>query len=152
MTDSTLVVAGICVLSAGTYACRLSGRVLRQRITFPPRAEQLLAAGAVVMLAALVATTALTKGHGFAGYARPAGVLAGGVLAWRKAPFLVIVLTAAAVTAVLRLAGVPWSSGLLRQVALHRLHLGRERPGHAGLQVGLQHQADPRRPGRDRLH
>ena len=53
-----------------------------------------------------VATTALTKGHGFAGYARPAGVLAGGLLAWRKAPFLVIVLAAAAVTAGLRLLGV----------------------------------------------
>jgi branched-subunit amino acid transport protein len=107
MTDSTLLVAGLCVLSAGTFACRLSGHLLRQRITFPPRAEQLLAAGAVVMLAALVATTALTKGHGFAGYARPAGVLAGGVLAWRKAPFLVIVLAAAAVTAGVRLLGVP---------------------------------------------
>jgi len=107
VTDTTLLVAGICTLSAGTYAFRLSGRVLRERITFPPRAEQLLAAGAVVMLAALVATTALTKGHGFAGYARPAGVLVGGVLAWRKAPFLVIVLAAAAVTALLRLLGVP---------------------------------------------
>ena len=106
MTDSTLVVAGICVLSAGTYACRLSGRVLRQRITFPPRAEQLLAAGAVVMLAALVATTALTKGHGFAGYARPAGVLAGGLLAARRAPFLVAVIVAVATTATLRLIGV----------------------------------------------
>jgi branched-subunit amino acid transport protein len=107
MRDSTLLVAGLCVLSAGTFGCRLSGRLLRQRITVPPRAEQLLAAGAVVMLAALVATTALTKGHGFAGYARPGGVLAGGLLAWRKAPFLVIVLAAAAVTAVLRVLGVP---------------------------------------------
>ena len=107
MTDRTLLVAGICALSAGTYAFRLSGRVLRQRVTFPPRAERMLAAGAVVMLAALVATTALTKGYGFAGFARPAGVLVGGVLAWRKAPFLAVVLAAAAVTAVLRLLGLP---------------------------------------------
>ncbi len=107
MKDSTLLVAGICVLSAGTYACRLSGRVLRQRVTFPPRAGKLLEAAAVVMLAALVATTALTKGHGFSGYARPAGVLVGGILAWRKAPFLVIVIAAAATTAVLRLLGIP---------------------------------------------
>jgi len=61
----------------------------------------------VVMLAALVAITALTKGHGFAGLARPAGVLAGGVLAWRKAPFLVVVIAAAGITAVLRLLGLP---------------------------------------------
>ena len=107
MKDSTLVVAGMLTLSAGTYACRLSGRVLRERITFPPQAEQLLEAAAVVMLAALVATTALTKGHGFAGIARPAGVLVGGVLAWRKAPFLVVVIAAAGTTAILRLLGVP---------------------------------------------
>jgi branched-subunit amino acid transport protein len=107
MKDSTLIVAGMATLSAGTYAFRLSGRTLRQRITFPPRAERLLEAGALVMLAALVATTALTKGHGFAGLARPAGVLVGGVLAWRKAPFLVVVIAAAGTTAVLRLLGVP---------------------------------------------
>ena len=107
MKDTTLVVAGLLTLSAGTFAFRFSGPVLRQRITFPPWAERLLEVGAVVLLAALAATTALTEGHGFAGPARPAGVLAGGVLAWRKAPFLVVVLAAAAVTAVLRLLGVP---------------------------------------------
>jgi branched chain amino acid efflux pump len=105
--DSTLIVAGIATLSAGTLAFRLSGPALRQRLAFPPWAERLLEAAAVVMLAALVATTALTKGHGFAGLARPAGVLVGGVLAWRKAPFLVVVIAAAGTTAVLRLLGVP---------------------------------------------
>jgi len=104
--DPTLVVAALLTLSAGTFAVRFSGPVLRQRITFPPWAERLLEAGAVVLLAGLAATTALTEGHGFAGLARPAGVLVGGVLAWRKAPFLVVVLAAAAATAVLRLLGV----------------------------------------------
>ena len=107
MKDTTLVVAGLLTLSAGTFAFRFSGPVLRQRITFPPWAERLLEVGAVVLLAALAATTALTEGHGFAGLARPAGVLVGGVLVWRKAPFLVVVLVAAATTAVLRLLGVP---------------------------------------------
>ena len=106
MKDTTLVVAGLLTLSAGTFAFRFSGPVLRRRITFPPWAERLLEVGAVVLLAALTATTALTAGHGFAGLARPAGVLVGGVLAWRKAPFLVVVLAAAAATAVLRLLGV----------------------------------------------
>jgi hypothetical protein len=62
---------------------------------------------AVVLLAALVAIAALTQGHAFAGVARPAGVLVGGILAWRKAPFVVIVLAAAATAALLRLVGVP---------------------------------------------
>jgi len=105
--DTTLVVAGMLTLSAGTFAFRFSGPVLRERIAFPRWAERLLEVAAVVLLAALVATTALTEGHGFAGPARPAGVLVGGVLAWRKTPFLVVVLAAAGTTAVLRLLGVP---------------------------------------------
>ncbi len=104
-----MVVAGMATLAAGTYAFRFSGQALRSRISFPPRARTLLEAAAVILLAALVATTALTEGHGFSGFARPAGVLAGGVLAWRKAPFLVVVIAAAAVTALLRLLGVPLS-------------------------------------------
>jgi branched-subunit amino acid transport protein len=100
-----LLIAGLVMLAAGTYGFRLSGWVLRARVTFPPRVSRLLEAGTVVLLAALVAVTGLTAGHGFGGYARLAGVLVAGVLAWRKAPFIVIVVCAAAVTAVLRLAG-----------------------------------------------
>jgi len=106
MKDSTLVVAGMATLAAGTYVFRFSGQALRARISFPPRAKRLLEAAAVILLAALMATTALTQGHGFSGFARPVGVLVGGVLAWRKAPFLVVVIAAAAVTALLRLLGV----------------------------------------------
>ncbi|GAA2070563.1 hypothetical protein [Actinomadura alba] len=54
-----------------------------------------------------MATAALTEGHGLAGWARPAGVLAGGFLALRRAPFPVVVIAAAATTAVLRLCGLP---------------------------------------------
>jgi hypothetical protein len=39
--------------------------------------------------------------------ARPAGVLAGVIAAWRRAPFAVVVLIAAATAALLRLAGLP---------------------------------------------
>jgi branched-subunit amino acid transport protein len=105
--DTTLVVAGMATLAAGTYAFRLSGQLLRARISFPPRVTKLLEGAAVILLAALVATTALTQGHGFAGVARPVGVLVGGVLAWRKVPFLIVVIVAAGVTAGLRLLGVP---------------------------------------------
>jgi branched-subunit amino acid transport protein len=105
--EGALVLAGMATLAAGTYAFRLSGQVLRARVSVPPRVERLIETAAVVLLAALVATTALTEGHGFTGPARPAGVLVGGVLAWRRAPFAVIVIAAAATTAVLRLLGVP---------------------------------------------
>lgn len=107
MRDGALLGAGMAMLAAGTYAFRLAGQALRARISLPPRARKLLEAAAVILLTALVATTALTEGHGFSGPARPAGVLVGGILAWRKAPFLAVVLAAAVTTALLRLIGVP---------------------------------------------
>ncbi|GAA1433573.1 AzlD domain-containing protein [Streptomyces thermospinosisporus] len=100
-------IALILVLAAGTYAFRLAGPLLQGRVELPSRVQELLSAGAMVLLAALLATGALTESGGFAGWARPAGVLAGGVLAWRRAPFAVVVLAAAGTAAVLRAAGVP---------------------------------------------
>lgn len=99
-------VAMILALAVGTYAFRLVGPVLHGRVTLPARVQELLSAGAVVLLVALLATGALTEGGGFAGWARPAGVLVGGLLAWRRAPFAVVVLGAAGVTAGLRVVGV----------------------------------------------
>ncbi|MGW7818672.1 AzlD domain-containing protein [Streptomyces puniciscabiei] len=96
----------ILVLAVGTYAFRLVGPVLHGRVEIPARAQELASAGAVVLLVALLATGALTDSGGFAGWARPAGVLVAGVLAWRRAPFPVVVVAAAATTALLRLAGV----------------------------------------------
>ncbi|MFC8367417.1 MULTISPECIES: AzlD domain-containing protein [unclassified Streptomyces] len=99
-------VAVILALAVGTYAFRLVGPALHGRVELPVRVRELLSAGAVVLLVALLATGALTEGGGFAGWARPAGVLVGGVLAWRRAPFAVVVLGAAATTAVLRGMGI----------------------------------------------
>ncbi|MFJ9119682.1 AzlD domain-containing protein [Streptomyces sp. NPDC102394] len=96
----------ILALAVGTYAFRLVGPALHGRVELPARVRELLSAGAVVLLTALLATGSLTEGGGFAGWARPAGVLVGGVLAWRRAPFAVVVLGAAGTAAVLRLAGV----------------------------------------------
>ncbi|XVQ83854.1 AzlD domain-containing protein [Microbispora siamensis] len=97
----------VVALAAGTYAFRLAGPVLRRRLRLPDRLRHLLSVAATVLLIALVATSALTEGHGFAGWARPAGVLVAGILTLRKAPFPLIVVLAAATTAVLRLLGVP---------------------------------------------
>jgi branched-subunit amino acid transport protein len=97
----------IVALAAGTYAFRLTGPLLRHRVKLPGRLEQLLSAAAAVLLTALVAIAALTQGHGFAGWARPAGVLVSGALAVRRCPFPVVVIAAVATTAVLRLCGVP---------------------------------------------
>ena len=105
----------ILILAAGTYAFRLAGPLLRARLAkahggeaeLPPRLTELLSTAATVLLVALIATAALTDGGRFAGIALPAGVLTGGLLAWRKAPFVVVVLAAALVAAGLRALGVP---------------------------------------------
>ncbi|WP_405659334.1 AzlD domain-containing protein [Streptomyces sp. NBC_00079] len=102
----TATVALILALAVGTYAFRLVGPVLHGRVELPDRLQELMAAGAVVLLVALLATGALTEGGAFAGCARPGGVLVAGVLAWRRAPFAVVVLGAAVTTAVLRMTGV----------------------------------------------
>jgi hypothetical protein len=96
----------IAALAGLTYACRLAGPLLRGRVTLPAAADRMFANATSVLLIALVLTATWYAGHDFAGWARPAGVLAAGVLALRRAPFPVVVLTAAAVTALLRLAGI----------------------------------------------
>ncbi|SPF06600.1 AzlD domain-containing protein [Streptomyces sp. MA5143a] len=101
------VIVAMLALAVGTYALRLTGPLLHGRVEVPARVRELLAAAAVVLLVALLATGALTESGGFAGWARPTGVLVGGVLAWRRAPFAVVVLGAAATAGVLRALGVP---------------------------------------------
>lgn len=106
MTETMTLFVAIGVLGAGTFALRFAGPVLRSRITIDQRWERVMATAAVVLLAALVATSAFVDGQVFAGWARPAGVLVGGVLAWRKVPFVVVVLAAAGTAAGLRALGV----------------------------------------------
>ncbi|WNV88794.1 AzlD domain-containing protein [Umezawaea sp. Da 62-37] len=101
-----MTVIAVLVLAAGTYAFRVAGPFLRDRITLSDRARGLMSTAATVLLVALVATASLTKGAHFAGWALPIGVAVGGLAAWRKAPFVLVVVLAAATTAGLRLAGV----------------------------------------------
>lgn len=106
MTAASLVVATV-VLGVGTFAFRFAGPILRSRVDISPQLERIMAMAAIVLLAALVGIAAFLDGQEFAGIARPAGITVGGVLAWRKAPFVVVVLAAAGTAAVLRLLGVP---------------------------------------------
>ena len=102
-----MMIAAIITLGVGTYGMRLGGVLLRGRLQLSDTLQRLLAMAAAALLAALAGTAALMAGTEFAGVARPAGVLVGGLLAWRRAPFVVVVLAAAGTAALLRLAGVP---------------------------------------------
>jgi branched-subunit amino acid transport protein len=96
----------IVVLAVGTFAFRFAGPVLRDRVTMSEKVQRYLTLAAVALLAALIGISALLEGGEFVGFARPAGVLVGAVLAWRKAPFVVVVVAAALTAALLRVAGV----------------------------------------------
>jgi branched-subunit amino acid transport protein len=102
-----MLIAAIVVLAVGTYTMRLAGVVLQDGLELSDRVRRLLPMAAAALLAALAATAALTESGVFAGAARPAGVAVGALLAWRKAPFVVVVIAAALTAAGLRLAGVP---------------------------------------------
>ena len=97
----------VLTLGVGTYLLRVVGIVLRDRLSMPERVERYLDLAATALLVALVATATLTEDGGFAGWARPAGVLVGAVAAWRRVPFVLVVVLAAGTTAGLRLIGVP---------------------------------------------
>ncbi|MGW0183403.1 AzlD domain-containing protein [Nocardia sp. NPDC003345] len=107
MTGTAPLLAAITALATGTFAFRIAGPLLGARVSLGPRSATALATVSVIVLTALMATTALTEGHGGAGAARPAGVLVAGALAWRRVPLPVVLLAAAGTTAGLRLLGVP---------------------------------------------
>jgi branched-subunit amino acid transport protein len=91
-------------LAVGTYAMRLAGPLLRSRIALSETVKRYLSLSAVALLAALIATAALVEHGGFAGVARSVGVLVGALLAWRRLPFVVVVVAAAVTAALIRLA------------------------------------------------
>lgn len=98
--------SALLILAAGTYLLRLAGLVLRNRLRLPARVERYVDLGATALLVALVATAALLDGGALAGWARPVGVAVGAVAAWRRAPFVLVVVLAAGATAGLRALGV----------------------------------------------
>ncbi|WP_338887631.1 AzlD domain-containing protein [Rhodococcus sovatensis] len=100
------LVLPIVALAVGTMAFRVAGPLLRTRMTLSPRVEQLTSVSVAVIFVALVATSALVVDNGFAGVALPAGVAVAALLAWKKAPFVAIVVAAASTTGILRLLGV----------------------------------------------
>ncbi len=98
--------AAIAVLALGTYVMKAVGPVALGRRVIPARVQRLFLLLAVALLAALVALSTFADGDRLT-FDAPlaAGVGAAGVAAWRRAPFIVVVVLAAVVAAVLRLLG-----------------------------------------------
>ncbi|MEP6851874.1 MAG: AzlD domain-containing protein [bacterium] len=99
--DWTVVVTTV----VGCYLLKLAGYVVPQRLLTDGRARRLVELVPVALLAALVVVEAFALGrHVTFDAARTAGVAVAAVAIWRRAPFLVVVVLAGAVAALLRLA------------------------------------------------
>ncbi|MBD3721351.1 AzlD domain-containing protein [Klebsiella pneumoniae] len=106
MGNMTLFIAGIAILSLGTYLMRLGGAKLGNRLAFSERSQALLSDAATVLLFPSPSATTFYEGAHFAGMARVLGVAAV-FLARRKVPLIGVIIAAAVVTALLRPAGMP---------------------------------------------
>jgi len=106
MIGTTAILVWGAVLGAGTFAYRVAGPLLRTQFTLSLRLQELMGIAATVLLVALAVTSAVSDGREPADLARPIGVLVAGVLAWRGAPFVVVVLAASGTAAGLRLLGL----------------------------------------------
>ena len=100
------IMIGIALLAGGTFLLRLVGFKLGSRMQLSASAQTLLSDAATTLLLAVALTVTLFEGQQFAGFARVIGVGCALFLAWRKVPLIVIIVAAAAVTALLRGLGV----------------------------------------------
>jgi hypothetical protein len=100
MTGVWLVVA---VVGVATMAIKAAGPVLLGGRPLPPRVLAVVRLLAPALLAALVVVQTFAVGDGLVVDERLVGVATAAVALWLRAPFLVVVVIAAAVTALLRL-------------------------------------------------
>ena len=89
-------------LAAASYLLKAIGPVLAGQRQLRPAVGQVLDLVAVPLLAALILIQTLDGGRQIVFDARVPALLVAGLLVWRRAPFLVVVLSAAATAALLR--------------------------------------------------
>ena len=95
--------AALLALAAGIYAQKALGPMLLGDRELPARAARLLALLAVPLLAALVVVETVGDDGRLAADARLPALAVAALCVWRRAPFLVTVVAAAATAAGLRL-------------------------------------------------
>ena len=93
----------VVVLSAGIFGLRLLGMFVLSRGIAHPTLERIARLVPVTVIASVVALQTFTQGRDLVLDARALGLATAGALAWRRAPLLLVVLGAAAVTATARL-------------------------------------------------
>ena len=93
----------IAVVGAVTMVFKASGPVMLGRRELPPRVASVVEVLAPAMLAALVVTQTVGGDRELVFDERLAGVAAGAVAVWLRAPLIVVMVVAAATAALIRL-------------------------------------------------
>lgn len=94
--------AALLLLAAGAYGFKVLGLVILGGRTLPPRVARCVALLPAALLPALIVVQTLSTDDRWVIDARAAGVGVAIVAAWRRAPFPVVIILGAAVTALVR--------------------------------------------------
>lgn len=92
----------LAILALGSYVLKAAGPLLLGDRALPANPARLLALAAVPLLAALIVVQTFTDGQTLTLDARAPALAVAAICVWRRAPFLVTVLAAAATAAALR--------------------------------------------------
>lgn len=90
------------VLAAGVYGQRLAGMVVAEPSAGPSRWRDVLDVVPLAIITAVIALQTATSAGSLELDARLVGVAAAGLCVWRRLPLAVVVVVAAAVTALVR--------------------------------------------------
>ncbi|MHC0431537.1 AzlD domain-containing protein [Streptomyces sp. O3] len=92
----------LAALITACFALKLLGLLVPERALAHPTVARTAQAAPVALLAGLIAVQTFTVGQEITLDFRVVGLAVAAVAVWRRAPFLVVVVSAAAVTAALR--------------------------------------------------
>ncbi|MFZ9675916.1 MAG: AzlD domain-containing protein [Ilumatobacteraceae bacterium] len=92
----------VIVLAIGAYAFKVTGLVVLGGRTLPAVIERCLALIPAAVVTALIVKDTFTTGQDLVLDARAAGIAVAVLVAWKRAPLIVVIVLGAAVTALLR--------------------------------------------------
>jgi hypothetical protein len=95
--------SAVLISSALVYSWKLFGYLVPERLVSNPKIKELAALLTVALLAALVGIQTFVSTEGLSIDARVPAIVAAGVLFYLRVPFVVVVVVAAAVAALIRL-------------------------------------------------
>ena len=94
----------VLLLGAGAFLCKFAGLIVLGGRSLPPVVDRCLMLIPAALLSALIVNDTFADGRNLVVDARVAGVAAASVLAWRRAPLVLVIVVGAAVTAGVRAA------------------------------------------------